>query len=364
MAKDALTLAWDDMRKRHFASAIKRLESKSDIYEENFEYYLAIGVACLYVGDIGAATSYFQMARRLRLTDTRLLLGQAAIFLRHGDTARALQYYLQIKESDPSNKTASAAMEFIRLHGDYDTICRWVDTGRIEQFYPPLGVNYQKVFSIAIPLLACVLGVVVALSLFPKKDKTSGPRRDLSDLVLTESDKNSLHETDLSTQSYNFNFSDKEISKRYSAALNYFQAGRDNAAQIEVNTLLNSNASVSVKQKARILCEYFDVPDFNTVKDVPDLTEVKENPFLYYDCWVDWGGKVSNVKTFADSSFSCSLLVGDENLEKYDGTVTVKFDSAPNINTSQSVKILGQLTLEDGELCVKGRAVYQSVKKQ
>ena len=120
MAKDALTLAWLDMRRRHFATAIKRLEAKQEIYDENFEYYLTLGIACLYVGDIGASSSYFQLARRIKLTDTRLLLGQAAIFLRRGDTARALQYYLEIKENDPLNKTADDAMEFIRVNGNYD----------------------------------------------------------------------------------------------------------------------------------------------------------------------------------------------------------------------------------------------------
>ncbi|MCR5063730.1 MAG: hypothetical protein K6A89_10665 [Treponema sp.] len=364
MAKDALTLAWNDMRKRHFATAIKRLESKSEIYEENFEYYLAIGVACLYVGDIGAASSYFQMARRIRLTDSRLLLGQAAIFLRHGDTARALQYYLDITKIDPSNKTALAAMEFIRrIQGDYDTICRWVDTGRIEQFYPPLGVNYQKFVSILIPVFACVLGCAVAVTFFPRHQNPTGPRADLSDLVLTDEEKSSAQESDLSTQSYKFVFSDKEITKKYNSALKYFQEGRDNAAQKEVNTILNSNAALSIKQKSRILASYFEIPDFNTIKDVPALQEVKESPYLYYDCWVDWGGKISNTKTYDDSSFSCSFLIGDENLEKYDGTVTVKFDSVPSFNSVESVKILGKLTEADGELCIMGRAVYQSPKK-
>ena len=79
MAKDALSLAWLDMRRRRFATTIKRLEAKKDIYDENFEYYLTLGIACLYVGDIGASSSYFQLARRIKLTDTRLLLGQAAI---------------------------------------------------------------------------------------------------------------------------------------------------------------------------------------------------------------------------------------------------------------------------------------------
>lgn len=361
MAKDVLTLAWQDMSRRHFATAIKRLEVRSDVYEDNFEYYLTLGIACLYVGDIGASSSYFQMARRIRLTDTRLLLGQAAIFLRRGDTARALQYYLEIKENDPQNKVAASAMEFIRVHGDYDTICRWVDTGRIEQFYPPLGLNPDKVIMISLPVIACLVGCIVAFTFFPKKQQYSGPRADLSKLELTTDEKSDAKEKDLTTQSYSFILTDKEIVKKYNNALVYFQNHRDNAAQIEANYILNSNASLSIKKKTSSLMNYFEIPDFDSIKDVPSYSDVVSNYVLYLDCWVDWGGKISNAVTYNNGSYSCDLLVGDDSLSHYEGTVSVKFDTTPVIDGSQSVRILGKIVLEDGNICLKGRAVYQSV---
>jgi tetratricopeptide (TPR) repeat protein len=363
MAKDALSLAWLDLRRRHFATAIKRLEAKRDIYDENFEYYLTLGIACLYVGDIGASSSYFQLARRIKLTDTRLLLGQAAIFLRRGDTARALQYYLEIKENDPLNKTAGEAMEFIRVHGNYDTICRWVDTGKIEQFYPPLGSNPDKTALFAIAGAAFVLGCVFAFIFFPRGQLYNGPRADLTRLELSAEEKSDAKEKDLSSQSYAFVLSSKEINKRYNKALQYFQAHRDNAAQIEVNVILNSDASVAVKKKARLLMGYFDIPDFDTITDVPSFTEVAEKPAVYLDCWVNWGGKLSNAVTYEDGSYTCDLLVGDETLTKYEGTVRVHFDSVQQVDTSRAVKVLGKIVLEDGMVSLAGRAVYQSVHK-
>ena len=361
MAKDALSLAWQDMRRRRFATAIKRLEAKKEIYEENFEYYLTLGIACLYVGDIGASSSYFQLARRIKLTDTRLLLGQAAIFLRRGDTARALQYYLEIQENDPQNKTAAAAMEFIRVHGNYDTICRWVDTGKIEQFYPQLGSNPDKIALACIGITAFVLGVVFGFIFFPRGQQFTGPRADLSKLELSSDEKSDAKEKDLSTQSYAFVMTNKEINRRYNDALKYFQAHRDNAAQIEVNMILNSDASVAVKKNARLLMGYFEIPDFDSIKDVPSLTDVAANPAVYLDCWVNWGGKISNAVTYDDGSYSCDLLVGDESLARYEGTVRVKFEAAPAVDGSRPVKILGKLVLEDGAVCLRGRAVYQSV---
>lgn len=361
MAKDVLTIAWSEMRRRRFASAIRLLESKADVYEDNFEFYLQTGIACLYAGDIGSASTYFQRARRISLKDSRLLLGQAAIFLRRGDVDRALQYYFEIKENEPDNKTAVQAMEFIRTHGDYDTICRWVDTGRIEQFYPPLGTNPDKIWAVIIPAVACALGVFLAVRLIPGPKTYDGPRANLVKLELTSDEKASAKESDLTTQSYKFILTNKEITKRYSNALEYFQQHRDNAAQIEINTILNSDATLSIKQKAQILSGYLEIPDFDSIKDVPSYSDVKAQTFLYQDCWIAWGGKVSNAVTYDDGSYSCELLVGDENLSHYEGNVPVKFTAVPMIEGSKPVKILGQVTIQDGELLVKGRAVYQSV---
>lgn len=362
MTKDVLTLAWNDMRRRKFATAINRLEVREDIYHDNFEYYLTLGIACLYVGDIGAASTYFQLARRIKLTDVRLLLAQAAIFLRRGDTARALQYYLEIKEYEPGNKIATNAMEFIRVHGDYDTICRWVDTGRIEQFYPPLGTNPDKIIMLVIPIVTCILGCIVAFNVIPRGQQFSGPRADLTKLELTVDEKSEAKEKDLSTQSFKYVLSNKEITQSYNKALQHFQNHKDNASQIEINRILNSNATLSIKKKANVLMGYLEIPDFDTISDVPTYSDVIKTPVLYLDCWVNWGGKISNAITYEDGSYSCDLLVGDEGLSHYEGTVNVRFDSTPVIDGGQSVKILGKITQIDGSVCLKGRAVYQSIK--
>jgi len=362
MAQDVLTIAWRFMRRRRFATAIKLLEAREETYEENFEYYVILGIACLYVGDIGSALMYFQQARRIKLTDSRLLLGQAAIYLRKGDTEKALHYYIEVKENDPKNKTASDAIEFIRVHGDYDTICRWVDTGRIEQFYPPLGVNPDKVAAIVIPSVFFVLGIILALFLFPRKNYYKGGRLDLTELTLSAEEKNNAQEKDLSGQTYGFILNDKQISRAYLDAIDYFQAHRDNAAQVEINRLLNSNASLSIKKKAAMLMDYLEEPTFDTLTDNPDYKAVEAEPSLYLDTWVSWGGKITNANINADGSYSCQLLVGYESGEVVEGIVTVKFASAPNLMPDQPIKILGKICSQDNKIYLEGRAIYQSIK--
>lgn len=351
------------MCRRDFSTAIKMLESRSDTYENNFEYFLMLGTACLYVGDTGSAITNFQYARQIRMTDSRLLLGQAAIYLRRGDTDRALQYYMEIKDNDPENKIALNAIEFIRTRGDYDTICRWVDTGRIKQFYPPLGKNPKTVIKTIIISAAVVIVLGIGIAFLPKKVQYyDGTRKNMADFALTSTESRKPQESDLSTQSYHYILTDKEIKKSYENILRYFQDRRDNAAQIEINRILNSNATLSIKQKAQIVMGYLEIPNFDTITDVPEYAQVEKDSALYLDCWVKWSGKITEAMDNEDGSYSCKLLVGYETGEKVDGIVTVKFSHNPNIASDLPVVILGKLMMEDGKIYIKGRAVYQSAK--
>lgn len=361
MARDVLDLAEKLMKRRQFDRALKVLDGRSEIYDGNFEYYLLYAIACLYVGDTGAASSYFQKARNIRLTDTNLLLGQAALFLRRGDTDRALQYYLEIIDNDPQNKIALEAMEFIRTKGDYTTICKWVDTGDIEQFYPPLGLNPYKVAGIAMPVLACILGALIVVRVMPVQNPVAGKRADLSALVLSVTERKNIQETDLTSGSFAYLLSSSQINDSYEKAITYFQTYKDNLCQIEINRLLNSNASVAVKQKANFLMTYLESPSFDTVRDVPAYNDVEKEPALYLDCWVSWSGRISNVVQ-GENFYNCDLLVGYEKMEKVEGIVPLHFKVPPEIDNEKPVTVLAKIASEDGKMALQGKSVYQSVR--
>lgn len=361
MAKDVLYNAENLMRKRQFGRAIMLLEEKASIYEDNFEYNLLFGIACLYVGDTGFASTYFQKARKIKLTDTRLLLGQAALFLRRGETDRAVQYYIDILENEPENQIAKQALEFIRTKGDYTTICKWADTGDIEQFYPPLGKNPYKILEYVLPVIACVLGIVCVIHFVPVSRPEKGTRADLSPFVLSVNESNNAQEKDLASGAYNYLLSSKQITDCYDKAMKYLQQYRDNLSQIEVNRILNSNASVAIKRKARELMNFLEAPSFDTVRDCPGYKAVQKEPNLYMDCWVDWSGRVSNVEQ-NEAGYSCVFLVGYDTMENVEGFVPLHFSVVPQIETDKPVKVLAKITMKDGRLALEGRSVYQSVK--
>src|SRR5574344_126220 len=293
MSRSVLETAHSLLKRRKFAQAITLLESRNEVYENDFDYYVTLATACMYVGDAGNAAGYYGRAREIKINDTNLLLGQAAIFLRRGDTDRAVQYYLEILNNEPGNSVAKDAMEFIRKDGDYTNICKMVDSGKIQRFYPPLGVNPDKIRNCV--LVGLLAGAVISLCIVfaPKpKHPSIGPRANLEKLELTSQEKKSPQEKDRSSTVVHYLLDDASIKKSYEDAMQCFQDKRDNASQVEINRILNSNATFSVKQKATTLMTYLAEPTFDTLLDNYTYAQVSSDLTLYMDCWVVWSGRI------------------------------------------------------------------------
>lgn len=363
MAHSPLTAAKSLIRCRSFTKALNVLENCDDMYRDSFDYWLTYGIACLYVGDYSFANSCFQHARKIRITDTRLLLCQAALFLRRGDTDQAIQYYLDVLDGDPENKIALKAMEFIRTKGNYETIREWDASGKLKAFYPPLGVNPNAVVRV---ILSAVLGVCIALGILHvvRPVPLSQGRADLSALTLTVEESRNAQEKDLSGGVYRYILTDKQIRASYDAARQYFQDFRDNAAQVEINRILNSNASEAIKAKTNMLCTYIEEPTFDTLHDNYSYADVAQDPLLYIGCWVSWGGRITNAAN-ENGAFRCDLLVGYENMQRVDGIVPLYFANAPEpeIDGERAVTVLAQIGVENGKLALNGKSVYQPLRK-
>ncbi|MDR1785960.1 MAG: tetratricopeptide repeat protein [Spirochaetaceae bacterium] len=351
------------LRSRRFSRAIKLLEGVSrdgvpQEYRRSFDFFYTLAVACMYQGDIGGANDYLNKARSISMLDPRLFLAQGALLLRRGDTARAVEYYLNALDIAPKNRTARKALAFIRDRGDSETITRWVETGRIRRFYPPLGPRPAAVkAAVLVPLAAAAAWVFFFVAL-PARNSPSVTRGDLGGLSLTADESRDALETDLSSGAYRYILSAREITGAYAAALRFYENYRDNAAQVEVNRILNSNASAAVRQKARLLMNYFTEPTFDSIRDTYPYRDVAADPALYQDCFVVWSGRVSNLRD-TETGLRCDLLVGYEKLISVEGVVPLVFESSFDLDPALSVQVLGRVALQDKKLILKVKSVYQ-----
>ncbi len=358
MARSLLQYAKKLLNSRKFRAVVSLLKDSEFDYRDSLDYHYILGVACMYLGDIGGATRSFDAARRISVLDTKLLVAQAALFLRRGDVTTAVEYYLDILDNEPSNKIATEALDFIRKQGSPEVIYEWVSSGKIKKFYPDLGphpIVFKGIITLAI-LCACAIGVFSVIAY--KRSLIPPPRGDLSAFVLSVDEKNNVLQQDMSTEVYRYILTSRQINESYEKALQYFEDYKDNLAVVEINRILNSNAAVSIKHNVRLLKNRLTEPTFDSIKSSFSYTQIASDPYLYIDCWVSWTGRVANA-IITDASYSCDLLVGYESQKNVEGIVPLTFESAMNIDPSLPIRVLGKLGILEGKIHLFGKSVYQ-----
>ena len=361
MGRSRLDLAKKLLKRRKFAQALSILEDTTiaNIYKDDFNYYLTAGIACMYLGDTGNAKAYFDKARRYRTTDPTLINAQAVLFLRRGDTINASMYYLDVLEYDPENKTAKAALDFIKNKGTPEQIARIVDTGEIRRFYPQLGVNSDIITA---SVFAVLLGVMIAFSIiFVSNSRRYSSRRNIN---LDGYSFTSYSDFMNDNPNDPYFLTDKEIKKSWENIKDLVASERDNAARVEINRLLNSNASTEVKTKVLEVAKSLDVPEFTNIKDTFSLETVLEDPLLYSGCYVYWSGRVMNevVDNEADK-YSFDLFMEDKAKNRM-LSVHVVFSQipAPPVDSEKEIKVYGCINFSDGKIVLSGKTFYQSIR--
>ncbi len=327
-------------------------------YRESFDFFFLLGTACLYVEDIGGAEAYYKTARRIRSENPDILKAQGAMYLRLGNVKRALEIYLHVLDVMPGDDLANEALEFIRRNSDPEKMEDKIRSGAIKKFYPKRGLHPAVIPSCVFILLLCVGCVYFAMN-YKTLLGLNGARADLSALELTKEDAVQLVVTDLSSGEYKYILTTTEVNSCYKDALRFFQQNRDNEARRCINKLLLSNAGDLIKVNANTLAAHLEEPRFDTITDNYPIKQILTDIYLYQNCWVVWSGRVSNVVE-SDTLYKCDFLVGYENLDRIDGTVTLVFEQPVVINNEKPIEVLARITVsEDGELILRGRALHQ-----
>jgi tetratricopeptide (TPR) repeat protein len=357
MAKTILERAKKAYYRKRYEDVITLLEPNVIQYRDSFQFYFYLGMACLQTGDIGGASSYFQRARQIKMRDPDLLVAQAALYLRRGETHQAVEYYLEALEYAPGHRLAKRALDFIRKKGDNETISAFVETGRIKAFYPKLTGKMPLPAAIS---LACVAAFVIAFVFFGRglisRMAESRQRADLSSFALDAKEKTNSVSAE---GSFRYVLTEREVLASYQDARDYFQDYRDNAAQVEINRLLSSNASLSIKQKARLLMTYLSEPGFDSIKDNYPYSKITADPSLYLDCWIAWKGMATNIDA-TQNTIAFDFLVGYDTRNKLEGIVPVRFKTFMEIDPERPLELLAKITESGGKLTLEGRSVFQS----
>jgi len=352
---------------RDYEGAIHILEAEENRYAGSYKYYYLYAVICLYSGDFGGALSKFKLAREIKIRDPLTMLGFAVLYLRKKNTSQAVNYYLEVDELDPGNKIAKRALSAIRKHSEPEALSDWLDSGRLEKLYPPIPFSS---FSAIKVILASAVSLIIILSIFVlfKHRIQNNQAERITGLPPVEFNLTSHERSEpvVTGGLYRYILTRDQALALYDKALSLFKSYRDEAAKINLNRILESNASEGLKNKSRLLLNYLEIPGFDNFKhsDNVSCTAAKTEPVLYRDVYVIWSGMATNVNVF-DEYTAFDFLVGYDTRKTLEGIVPVIFDRPVSINTERPLEILGKIipfgaNLENIRL--EGIAIHQSGK--
>lgn len=369
-----LTKAARYSRRGYYGKAIRLLEPEVLRYHDSHRFYYILAVSCLYSGDFGGAHTYFRRCRELKMQDSHTLLGLAALHVRRGETDRAVELYLEVLDLEAASthpsksaiRLAKRGLAVIRKYGEKEALSAWLETGALKKLYPPLPPLPRSIRSGFFFTFAAVLSIAALAGLgiytkllpnpFPSSNRVARP--GMESLILNDTELKSVVKT---TGSFRYVLTQEQVLKSYERAKALFSDFRDEEAKVEINRILESNASDAIKAKANLLLSYTVTPGFNTLKDNYSYLEVQKDPYLYRNVVVRWKGMAANVQQ-SDRSVSFDLLVGYDMKTVLQGIVPVVLPFAATINQDVPIEVLGSIVIQgEGTIALRGIAIHQAV---
>ncbi len=364
MPKSVLTRARQLFRRRRFSQVIRLLESQIFRYRNNADFYALLGSACLHTGDFGGAESYLQRAEQLKEEDLTTQLGLAAIAFKRGQTEEALKKWLKVIDLDPGNRKARNALAALRKDVNWEGEVVNLSAIKIRSLLP--SVPPSPWAWIAPLLLVCLIAVLAAgyIFLLPRIAPRRQPRPGVAEIELSLDQPLAVQGdvTEGAEAESPLSLSEKQITETFAAIKEHLLEYRDNLAIREINRLLRSNASVYVKEKARLMKTFVQDPDFSTVKDPFPYLLVRSDPGLYKDCYVVWRGKVANV-LIGEDRITFDLLVGYEDETELLGLVPVSLSFAAAIENGEGIEVLGKVLVEEQQIGLQGISLHRLYRR-
>jgi tetratricopeptide (TPR) repeat protein len=367
--QSSLTRAARLARGGKYDAAAQLLESEIYNYRDSFMFFYLLGLCSLYGGNYGGAHDYLMRARELKPREPAVLLALAALYVKRTDTRRAISLYLEAQDIDGKNRIAKRALKVLRKYSGSDDLAAWIEAGKLRSLYPPLPHEKLKAARIARNMIAAVAtaaaAAVVAGFVLGKFNPLPrrADREGFAESVLVQS------ETEKPLQTggvFQFMLTERQILSTYNLARRLFNEGRDNAAMVEINRIIESNASEGIKNRARVMSRYLEPPGFDALKqgaaDNIKYADAAKAPLLYRDCYVLWSGMAANIVEGRNET-AFDFLVGYDGRRVVEGVIRVNLPFAASVSTEYPLEVLGKITPADsgGGLALEGVTIHQPV---
>lgn len=311
------------------------------MYRESAEFFFMLGVSCLYTGDYGGAHSYLRRSAQLTEDDAEALVGLAAVHLKRRENQEALRLWLDVLDRHPKHTVAKRGLALLKKTDDPAELSEQLSDNRIQRLFPNPGFAMPPwVWSAVVAFALGAAGWYFGPQVVPEvRDRITARRPGYEVLEMERQDGG------LTTAQGDFRYvlTSAEIEDTYEQVARLFNNFRDNLACREINRLLLSNASESIKSRLRLLAAYTTEPDFTSFEDNFDYSEVASEPWLYDGCFVRWKGRATNVVVSSDQ-IAFDFLVGYHTDEVLEGIVEARLAFAARVEPGDPLEVIARVS--------------------
>ncbi len=353
MARNPIEEAEGLYARRNWPGLIALLEPLTPVYRDNVRFSVMLGTAYLHQEDIGGAYSSFRRVQSLDFKNRTALIGLAAVLVRRGESDKAVQLYIEMLERNPSDRAARRALNFVRHCPDPTALA---GNGRkLRSLYPLPPTRILPYALILLVVSIAILGWRVAPVVLDLLEDARPARTGIAEIVLSQSEQ----EGPVGSEGgFEIVLTEKDALSTFESAKKLFNDYRDEAALVEVNRLLLSNASRQVKTKAEALARYTREPSFVSMPDRFTFADVNAFPRLFNGVAVIWKGLPANIEN-SESGTNFDLLVGYHDKRKLDGIVSVRALFELRLPPDRPVEVLARVMATSGGFILECVAVHE-----
>ena len=265
--------------------------------------------------------------------------------MRRGESEESLRIWLEILQEDANNRYARLGLDTVRkLAGKTDGIEELFESRKYIGLVPSPGFylpRWTKRLIAGCLITAFVL--VPALLILNRTPEEPEPRRPEVAAIVIEAGEAVI---DTGSRAVNM-LTEQEIRDSFEGIKNYFENYQDTFARREINRLLLSNASQTVKAKVSSFIPSIITPNFVNFPESFDFHEVMSDPALYDGCFVRWRGRVSNV-VITPQRITLDFLAGYADQRVLYGIVPAWIEFAINLQTDFAYEVIAQVNVIPG----------------
>ncbi len=318
------------------------------------------GLCSIFQKNFYHAKLCFELLDEKGTANSRDYTTLAFLYSRHNDKEKVLLTLCKALKINKNNNLAQKTLDYIKQKGRELNIGEDPFFDKLlpkEPFLIPLTLILKILIIIALLVPFSYFSYKGILYFYSKYSKLK-IREDITKVYLPDYNPNLLEKPKDITEKYSYN--ENEIKDKFEKIKSLILSNNVVDAQIHINEIKLSNASLAVKSKVEILESFIEEPDYATFKNKIDFDTFIKKREIYNNIYIKWHGRIINKSLYKDK-IAFDLVIGDEEKGLINAIIPVIFGKAVIIENNDKATIFGKIIIED-KIYIDGKYLIKDIK--